>query len=437
MKKILSGLLGVILSLSMMAQIPAWTADSITQGQGYINDNFYSLKSGNQKVENNKNWHIAFYMKAVDQTAPIRANHTNNVAVYNPHKSISQWASISLADTAATDTLYNSEIKWSKGALNQNANVANPFNYGWGTYDQTSHNIFGDSIYFIKIPSGWYALQIDSLVGGTNDWYFKIVSLTSPSIPAQTIITKSPNYGNRMFAYYNIDSMFTKDREPVDSTWDILFTRYKSYATFGPTTAWYNVTGVVSNQKVKVIRSQNILVDDAYTTWSNSTNLATNLATMNTNINNIGWDWKIPQTTTVYNPDSNSYFILDRESNLWQFRFTAFTSGAGPSSSQTNFEKRHVAFPVAVSTIPSAISRYTLYPQPATYETTLLLESTTNTTATITMASMLGTTCLSKVVKIKAGINAFTIPTSAFAKGNYILSLRGERIKLDTKMTIN
>jgi hypothetical protein len=441
MKRVLLSFVALCLATQLFAQIPVWLPDSIIQGNGYIDDNFYSLKNGNQKVSNNRNWHLAFYMKASDQTAGILANHTNGVNVYNPHKHISQFATIKLSDTSAVDTFYNSEIKWTRGAFNQNTNVANQFNYGWGTYDMVSHNIYGDSIYFVKTPTtGWNAIVFDSLVGIPNNWHFRISNLDTPMTLNAHVINKSPNFNNRMYAYFNMDSASVRENEPVDSTWDIKFTRYKGYVLGGPPPGvygWYNLTGVLNNQKVKAIRVQNILVDDAYTTWANSANLAANLLTMNTNMNNIGWDYKIPPANTLYNKDSNSYFILDRESNLWQFRFTGWTTGSGTAISQTNFEKRFVSFPVATKEMGTNVERFTLYPIPAQNEVNILLDSKKQTKATLQVIGLNGHTILVKTIEINTGVNAYKIPTSYFAKGQYILTIRGEGIKLDNKMTIN
>ena len=53
---------------NVMAQNP-WVNDSVSMGTGSGNDVYYSMSTGTVKSENNKNWHLAFSMKAGDSSA--------------------------------------------------------------------------------------------------------------------------------------------------------------------------------------------------------------------------------------------------------------------------------------------------------------------------------------------------------------------------------
>lgn len=162
MKKIATSLL-ILLGMvnHSNAQIPAWIEDTVSIAPNYANDVFYSLKNDEIRTEASKNWHLAFSLSIADSAA-VWANHnggTSFVRVFNIHKDSSQWNTVTLGDTASADLVFNNDQGWFQGAFNAIPS-ADPFNYGWGKYDPTSHNIIGDSLFIVRANGVYYRVFI-------------------------------------------------------------------------------------------------------------------------------------------------------------------------------------------------------------------------------------------------------------------------------------
>lgn len=429
-KKILSIVALIGLSVGMNAQ-NAWINDSVSMGAGSMNDVFYSMANGTVKVENNLNWHLAFSMNAGDSSS-IWANHnTGNgyTKVYNIHKDKTQWATVSLADTSAGTLCYNYDQKWSQGALNDIPS-GDPFNFGWGTYEMVSHNVYGDSIFIVKANNVFYKVMIDSLQSTLMTYHFRVGNIVAMTEAPHTL-AKGVKYANSIFGYVDLATGVDSLREPDIATWDIVFNRYNSLVVAGPppTPAIpYSVAGALGNRGITFGKAMTVHVDTAnihYATYTNP---------WNTSISTIGYDWKTftqPAGPWVV-PDSISYFILDKNSNIWQMQFTAY-SGSGTGN--INFRKRSV-WPTKVSDFNSAINQYSVFPNPAQNNLSVVMDAKESNDAKIMVLDLTGKIVLSSSVKVQNGINAYNIPTQNLANGNYILFVYGKNIQIKEKVAI-
>lgn len=413
--------------MNLIAQ-NAWVNDSVSMGTASGTDVYYSMTTGTAKTENNVNWHLAFSMKAGDSSA-IWANHnTGNafVKVYNIHKDKSQWASVGLADTATGNLCFNMDQKWSQGALNDIPS-ANQFNFGWGTYDQVSHNLYGDSIFIVKANNIFYKVLIDSLQSTVMTYHFRVGDIVANTTATYTL-AKGTKYANAIFAHFNLANGMDTLREPDIASWDIVFNRYNSLVSQGGPAQPYSVIGALGNRGITFGKAAMVHVDTANNNYSTYTN------PWNTSISGIGYDWKVftPPGGPWVVPDSLSYFIKDLSGKIYQMQFTGY-SGSGTGN--IYFRKRIVT-PTSVKDFNSIVNQYSVFPNPAQNSLNLMVDVKESNDAKIQLMDITGKIILTASIKVQTGINAFTLPTESVANGNYILFVSGKNILIKEKIVI-
>jgi len=427
MKKIVLSMISMLALGGLANGQVAWSNDSVSMGTSSANDVFYSMTSGTARVENNKNWHMAFTMNAGDSSG-IWANHnTGNafVKVYNIRKDPSQWNTVTLADTV-NQNLFNNDGGWHQGAFNNKPGV-NPFDFGWGKYDVITHNILGDSLFIVKANGTFYKVWIKELISTTMSYTIQVGNM-STSVDTQFVISKQPNYANRLFAYVDLASSSDTNREPDNMNWDILFTRYTTdFPGSGPMPN-NAVLGVLSNRGVKVAKAYPAHVDTAFVNYANY------ISTWSPSISGVGYNWKTyDQPTNTWSvEDSTSYFIQDKAGNLWQL---AFTSYSGSATGNINFNKRLVV-PTAVSDVHSSVNYYSVYPVPAQQNLNIVLDSKESALASMALYDFTGKVIMTSNIALKAGLNAYTLPVQSIANGNYILTINGKSINISEKISI-
>ena len=430
----MKGIITTMTAILFMANLASAQCiiDSVKMGPASGNDVFYSLANGSVKTEPNKNWHLAFSMSPSDSAA-IWANHNAGnsfVKVFNIHKPFSQWSTVTLADTGAT-LCYNYDKGWSQGALND---LPRPsvFSFGWGTYDLVSHNVNGDSMFIVKADTAYYKVFVHQLLSTTMDYIISVENLNGGTTIMDTV-SRGTAYTDRNFAYYNLATMTDLNREPSKTAWDIVFNRYNTLATLGTVTTQYPVIGALSNKGVKVSRVPMVHVDTAYAQYP----AYTNPWPANSNIiSNVGYDWKTPPagpppaTWTI--PDSLSYFIQDKPGNLYQLQFTGY-SGSG---SGTIYLGKRLVEPVAVNDVLSTIASYQYYPNPVQNDINIILNSKETSVANLVLTSLSGQILKSSSIKINQGLNNYVINIAALAKGNYLLSVKGNNININQTISV-
>jgi hypothetical protein len=428
-RKILSLMTLVGLSVGMNAQ-NAWVNDSVSMAAGSGNDVYYSMPGGTVKSENNTNWHLAFSMNAGDSSS-IWANHnTGNayVKVYNIHKDGSQWANVLLDDTLTGTPCFNWDQKYSQGALNDIPS-ADPFNFGWGTYSQVTHSVYGDSIFIVKANNVFYKVLIDSLKSTTMTYTVRVGDIVANTTNSYTI-AKGAKYANAIFAHFNLATGMDTLREPDNATWDIVFNKYNSLVLLGPPPAIpYSVVGAFGNRGIQFGKAVMVHVDSACNNYGTYTNPWLN------SISTIGYDWKsfTPPGGPWVIPDSLSYFIKSKDNNIYQLQFTGY-SGSG--SGNIYFRKRIIT-PTKVGDVYSAISQYSVFPNPAQSTLNVMIDATESNDAAINVMDLTGKIVLSSQVKIQNGINAFTVPVQGLSNGHYMLYVNGKNMQIKEKIVVS
>lgn len=281
-------------------------SETVSMGADYVNDVYYSLSNGIVAEVPRKNWDIAFSVGAMSSSILINDGAGVELKVY-PTDAGWQWAnSIDTAGYHEWELLYNSNESWEEAAFGQNA-TGHP-NYGWGEYNETTHNVEGVAMYIIKLPNDEYKRIFIELKGAmTQQYSFKYSDLDGSNEVSETI-NFAGNTAN--YIYYSItDEAVVADREPDASTWDLLFTKYID------TSIPYNVTGIKQNIGVEVIDEDNVL----------DLTIETYLASeFDDNMTEIGSDWKdFDMGSFQYVVDSDRmYFVKGKDEKNYKIVFT-------------------------------------------------------------------------------------------------------------------
>jgi len=313
---------GLFLSLTSFAQV----ADSVIIGAAYPNKGFYSLSTGNVGQMPNTDWDLQFASHS-SMSSTLRLNGGFNVRAWEyTAGDSSQWAQL---DTVGMGTssgwlpIYDAMNSFDPGAFEMTA-TAFP-NYGWGTYNQISHDIVGSKLFVVQTSSGAYKkLFIKALRAGTQELELRIANLDGSgqsdfSASRAGLVAKS-------WIYIDLDNGSVSDPEPPGLSYDLTFEKYLGLASPG---VYYPVTGVRLNRNVQAVRVSNTHVDDV------------NIAglTLGGDIVSIGHDWKTFAGTAFTVADSMSFFIEDQPGDLWQLWFTGFV---GSSAGKFLFNKRKI-----------------------------------------------------------------------------------------------
>ena len=290
-------------------------------GFQYPNDVYYNMQTGAKTTVVGHNWHLAFALrKAIPpmrflQSATILANEGRGVTVFqSPHT----WNNFDTTGHRSWSNPHNSDSTWDIGALNGGLNMQQ-FNFGWGVYNQQTHDITGNTVYLVRITVGsgqtavntYKKLTISSL-SQDSIWTFSYANVDNSDSTAVSI--DKSKYTNKLFAYHNLINDSTYNREP-NTKWDILFTRYGAFYTQFGQTIFSSNTGVLSHPSLLVSKVVGTSVNNAIPgTYSN-------------HITAIGTDWKEnpgPGQPNFLVKDSITYFTKDLVNTEFKMAFTSF-----------------------------------------------------------------------------------------------------------------
>lgn len=349
MKKTLLFASTLLISLSLLAQ----EQKEVVTGAGYADDVYYSLENGTVTTVARNNWDIAFIAQVM--SVSILANNGSGVELYTyPDGDIDDWATV---DTTGMDwtPMYNSIETFDMGAFNANTIPGDDFDYGWGRYNMTTHQITGDSIFIIKtLADSIMKVAITQKNPMTNTWEFKYAYLDGSN--EQIVPLSAGAYVDKYFVHYSIDSTKFVDREPAMEDWDLLFTKYYDY------TIPYIVTGVLIND-------DHILAQEVRESgMDQSTHTSYVDTAFADTISIIGSDWKtfdMGSFTYILNDTVVYYLKTDdgdstTNSAYYKIYFTGFT---GSSEGKYTFMQERLTF-VSVGK-NEVMNLLQVYPNPA------------------------------------------------------------------------
>ena len=293
-----------------------YTEVTVSMGANSASDVYYSLANGVANTVTRSDWDIAFSVPT--QSATVLINEGAGVELYCVGDT-NDWESVDENTIASLQPRYNDKTGWTTGAFNRNSNPLDPFNFGWGHYNLADHNVYGDSIYVIKLADGaikkfFYRERI----GGTAIHYLSWANLDGTEAVNTTVVATS-YVGTRNFIHYSLVNQEIVEAEPLKDQWDLLFTRYVIQIPAGPGVIMnYPVMGVLSNAGVTVAKVTGVPPANALDT--DATGGYSGLADA------IGYDWKVsdPVTHEISLVDSTSYFIQSVDSKKYQLYFTNY-----------------------------------------------------------------------------------------------------------------
>lgn len=298
---------------------PQTISETISMGAKYANDVFYSLSDGVVATPSRDSWDIAFATKARSSSVITNAGAGVKLYVYPTDASWAWGNAIDTTGITGWNPLWNSDTIWEEGAFNRNA-TGYP-NYGWGIYDMTTHNLNGSALYVIKLINGDYKqIFIDKKYSVEMKYDFRYADLDGSN--EQIVSLDLSGFKEKNYLYYSLVKGEQIDREPLSSSWDLLFTRYYNEDIH------YFVTGVLSNMNIQTIEKRG--VDPAQATY-----LSTEFSD---NISIIGYDWKsFDMSTFSYTvADSLCFFVKTANEKVYKIAFTGFE---GSSTGNITFDK--------------------------------------------------------------------------------------------------
>ncbi len=350
----------------LQTQAQDWIVDSVDMGPGYEYDVFYDLEAGAiVQTSPNTTWDLAFFVNSSGQnsfSASILANHSQpstsmglGMYVFSAHRTSAEWGTMGLADTSfLSQPLWNDENDYDYGAFNRNADSSDIFDFGWGKYFSTNHNLYGDSIYIIEKNGAYYKFVVDSMLGATSGWYARIARLDGSDEKAITLNTSS-EYSTKIFAYYDIETNTILDREPSKGSWHLHFSKYAPLVFFQGIYLHYPLAGPLVHRGYMQAEYAGENPDNA------SAKIAAD-AEYQYDYSLSTWKWRKPGTNdTVGNL---SYFIkpYPDSSIIYQILYTGIS---GAASGKMYFQYRKFENITAVNVHEEYISKFSIYPNPA------------------------------------------------------------------------
>ncbi|MGH1334582.1 MAG: T9SS type A sorting domain-containing protein [Aureispira sp.] len=406
--------------LPLMAQ----TTHNISLGSSYVQGQYYNLSNDNTSSLDHANWDIAFSVYG-NTDAGIFINEGSSFSGTPPTLYVvpNKVFSDNITTSDFGNTLSNPEEAWSTGAFNTTKVAGDWMDYGWGSYDMTSHEVLGTRLYVLEWGNGTYKkMTIDRLVSGV--YHFRYADLDGSNLQ-QRSVDKS-TYPNQTLAYFSFATNTASSAEPAGG-WDFLFTRYETtlYSTGTPTP--YTVGGILINQGVEAVLADGIdpvTVDIAnYTTHADSLTL-------------VGHDWKSFDFSTGWSVDNDRvYFVKTANDQLYKVEFIDFQ---GSSSGIATFQKTYLGVWNNLQKRPnSLVTQLGTYPNPATTEINVTFSlSRSLEGAELSLCNTLGQVVHQQLLQTQTGLNGLVVPTNHLPRGTYFLTLQAQDEVLTTAVII-
>lgn len=204
------------------------TADAPLPRREYTKRSDYNLSDGTSVQTSYDAWDIAFSNLGA-QSAGIFINESTATSMRQPLAGIEVYntgltdfnQAISAGSLTADKLIFNPEISWSEGAFNSVKSQADPFDFGWGSYNPQTHPVVGTRVFALKLRNGSYRkILFEQYTGQT--YQFKSANLDGTNEQSHSV-SKSGGNGSPV-AYFSF-----VNNNPVTSTnWDLVFCRYNT-----------------------------------------------------------------------------------------------------------------------------------------------------------------------------------------------------------------
>lgn len=410
-------LLSFILTSSFAFSNPE--ADSVSMGSGYASDVFYSFENGVVATAERNTWDIGFYTTKWSAGIIVNGGTGTSLVTYQNGDTAS-WNAIDTTGMGGWQLLYNSDTIWEDGAFNRNS-LGHP-DYGWGTYNMVTHDVVGDSIYIISLANGAKKkLWIKSKNSVNNTYIFTFADLDGSNEFTETLDVTP--FEDKLFVYYNLSIASVIDREPLQNSWDLLFSRYSTtvYDLEGNPSP-YVVVGVLSN--VGVLANTHYPVAQSFQDWSSKP-----FEDVKTQ---IGHDWKyFDMGTFGYSiEDSTVFFVQNLKGDVYKFVPTYFS---GTSEGKTVFTKELVSL-LSIDESLVSDNAMRIAPNPATNQIRIAIDGLSTSSVEIHIFDLAGKEVFSAKKTIADG--QLNLELDNFQTGLYLVRLSTEGQNFTQKLII-
>lgn len=385
--------------------------DTVTTGQNYAHQKFYSLQDGIKASSDFDSWTLGFGVDAFNYDAPIRFNSLIGDIRVLPNADINTaLESVDTTGWAAASSLYDQDTNYFQGALSRTTTDPNDLLYFWGKYSTITHMINPIATFGAEIGSDFYLFRF-TLAAVQNTYTIEFYKLGDTQSEIYDINLN--NYATKNYVYFDVINKNTVDLEPASSDWDLFFGKY--YTNY-QNIAMYAVAGVLNNVGTQVARVVDANAENYNFTWNE---------TFSAHNNVIGYDWKQSGQTGVTMADSIVYFVKAKNGEIWKLFFTNFISGTGNGSDAGSyiFKKELVS---SLSTQNHSEIFTEMYPNPT--NNTLQIVVDANNDSKVDIFSTTGAKVYSS--QLENGLQTHTINTSSLLNGIYqvVISTNNQQV---------
>ena len=371
--------------------------DTINMGANYANEVFYKLNNNQKSAVAASSWNIGF--ETATMSATVFSNPANTKVYRYPNGTNAAFASVDTTGLSTWPQLYNGIGDYS-GAFNQG--ITNGFDYGWGSYNMTTHQVVGDSLYVILVGTNAYVLDIVNRVSGTYNLKFAPLSdLANPT----TLAINGTQYQNKNFVFFNLATGAVVDNELEG--FDLWFRKFHGlYGSYSVQT----VTGILTAPGLEV----------AAVTVGSGDQASHNdyqAGTYSTDNNVIGDKWKsVSYTTFQWSvTDTTVYYVKKENGDIFKLFPTGFT---GNSTGTAYFTIEQIAFAGVENASNTLLD---VYPNPATQIVNVVLDAKSD--ITINVRNQMGQTVLVETVTGQAGLTTKQVNIEALTAGMYFVEV--------------
>ena len=399
MKKIILAVCAFVAIQNGNAQV---LVDTVITGNGYTDNVWYSLENDEQARSASTNWEIALATTIAQNSeiaAVLRFNHKIGTLYTVPGALPADFATLDTAGMVANGALENSDSKWGIGAFGD-VTLTGQFDYGWGEYNMTSHNLEANRIFVIKYADNSYKKVMISLntIGKKYSITFADLNSATPTISEVDYAAIS----NRNFVYFSLKNNQMLNREPASASWDLTFMQY--LASVSPTMK-YTTFGILTNIGVEAVKVSGVSNPLTFVDYQSQT--------FSTDINVIGYNWKNAQAQTV--PTDVVYFVKDRNNSIWKLIFTGFTTGSGSSINSNSFSKEKIVDALSVDALNANIF-LNVYPNPTSDVASIVFDN--QAAADVKIVNALGQVVFQENIQT-TGLQVVNVNVNDFQAGIY------------------
>lgn len=368
MKKSIFLSLSILLSfVSINAQV---TTDTVSMSPGYANQVFFDFNTMQETESPLNNWHIAHTTVTRDNC--IRFNHGAGVFVYlYPYGDNSSYANFDTTGWESWTQPYNDIHTHEKGAINQQYDAGNMWDFSWGVYNSSTHKVEGDSLYLVVVNSGgtqtlFKFMPISQEANG--DLVFKYEPINENSASESTISQSAANGGT--YKYFNLATGNQVQVEPANAEWQLSFTRYYAPTLYMGQYVPYLTMGIESKRGIRTAKYSDLAWSDLiangeyYINDALDSNVIASGAGFQNDLTGIGSDWKSFNGQSFVCLDSQVFIVEVTNSTGADYYALRMIEFGGMTNGNTVLQYSKIGAQNNVKT-NNALT-FNLYPNPST-----------------------------------------------------------------------